>query len=70
MSKIQNKDTRYFIEIDLATLKVIKCSYDQKENLDKGHQTNPSVHRLFVTEGQYNKMVSRCATDMASIIGT
>ena len=68
MSKIQDKDTRYFIEIDLATLKVIKCSYGQKENLDGGHQTNPVVHRLFVTEGQFNKMVNRCGKELESII--
>ncbi|WP_281555987.1 hypothetical protein [Thalassomonas sp. RHCl1] len=70
MSKIQDKDTRYFIEINLATLKVTKCAYDQKENLDKGRQTNPAVHRLFVTEGQFNKMVERCAKDLESIIET
>jgi len=67
---LQNKGTRYFIEIDLTTLKVTKCCHEQKENLDNGHQTNPLVHRLFVTEGQYNKMVSRCASELASIIET
>ena len=70
MGETQNKDTRYFVEIDLATLKLTKCSYEQKEKLNKGHQTNPSVHRLFVTEGQFNKMVDRCAKDMESIIET
>ena len=70
MSKIQDKDTRYFVEINLATLKVIKCSYDQKENLDKGRQTNPAVHRLFVTEGQFNKMIERCGKELESIIET
>ncbi|WDD97436.1 hypothetical protein [Thalassomonas actiniarum] len=70
MSKIQDKDTRYFIEINLATLKVTRCGYDQKENLDKGRQTNPAVHRLFVTEGQFNKMVERCGKELESIIET
>jgi len=70
MSKLQDKDTRYFIEIDLATLKVIKCSFDQKQNLDKGSQTNPAMHRLFVTEGQFNKMVDRCGIELKSIIQT
>ena len=70
MSKVQDKDTRYFIEIDLATLKITKCSYDQKENLNSGHQTNPAVHRLFITEGQFNKMIDRCAKELESIIET
>ena len=47
MSKIQDKNTRYFIEIDLDSLKVIRCSFDQKENLDKGRQNSPFVHRLW-----------------------
>ncbi len=68
MSKVKDRDTRYFIEIDLATLKVIKCSYDQKQNLDKGHQTNPAIHRLFITDGQFKKMVDRCGKELASII--
>ncbi len=68
MSEIQDKDTRYFIEIDLATLKVISCSFDQKENLDKGRQPNPAIHRLFITEGQFKKMVDRCGKEFKSII--
>ena len=60
MSKIENKDTRYFIEIDLKTLKVVGNGFDQKENLDKGRQTHPKLHRLFLTKGQYNKLVNRC----------
>ena len=67
MAKIENKDTRYFIEIDLATLKVTKCSYDQKENLEKGRQSNPLIHRLFITKGQFNKMVERCAKELEAI---
>ena len=68
MNKIQDKDTRYFIEIDLATLKVIKCAYAQKEDLDKGRQTNSAVHRLFVTEGQFKKMLDRCGKELESVV--
>ena len=60
MTKIQNRDTRYFIEIDLVTLKIVGNGYDQKQNLDEGRQTNPKLHRLFLTKGQYNKLVERC----------
>ena len=59
MVKIQNKNTRYFIEIDLNTDKVVRKDYEQKENLDKGRQNNPKVHRIFLTKGQYNKFVER-----------
>lgn len=60
MPKIQDKDTRYFIEIDLKTLKVVGNGHDHKQNLDQGRQTNPKLHRLFLTKGQYNKLVERC----------
>ena len=70
MRRIQDKDTRYFVEIDLDSLKIIKCSFDQKENLDKGRQNDPSVHRLFITKGQYSKLVSRCASELATILET
>lgn len=61
MEKAQNKDTRYFIEIELDSLKIIGNGYDQKQNLDKGRQNSPNVHRLFLTKGQYNKFVNRCS---------
>lgn len=68
MSRPQNDDTRYFVEIDLQSLEITKCSYEQKENLDKGHQTNPNSHRLFLTKGQYNKFVSRCAQELKPVL--
>ena len=60
MAKIQNEDTRYFIDIEIKTLKIVGKGYDQKQNLDKGRQTNPKIHRLFLTKGQYNKFNERC----------
>ncbi len=70
MSRIQNKDTRYFIEINLDNLKIIKCSFDHKKNLDKGRQNIPTVHRLFLTKGQYNKLISRCGNEFAEVLAT
>lgn len=61
MKKVQDKDTRYYVEIDLKTLKIINTSYNQKQNLDKGRQNNPNIHRLFLTKGQYNQFVNRCS---------
>lgn len=70
MKNIQNKDTRYFIEIDLTNMKILKCSFEQKDNLDKGRQHDPAVHRLFITEGQYAKLVNRCSSEFDAIIKT
>ncbi len=70
MSKIQDKNTRYFIDINLGNLKIIRCSFDQKENLDKGRQNDPTIHRLFLTKGQYNKLISRCANELAGVLET
>jgi hypothetical protein len=33
MNRTQNDDTRYFVEIDLETLKIIRCGFDQKQYL-------------------------------------
>lgn len=60
MTKVKDRDTRYLIDIDLKTLRVVSQGYDQKQNLDKGRQTDPKIHRMFVTKGQYNKFVERC----------
>ena len=70
MSRIENDDTRYFLEIDLRSLKIIRCSFDQKQNLDKGRQDKPIVHRLFLTKGQYNKFVQRCENALKSVMDT
>ncbi len=68
MSGIKDKDTRYFIDIDLDTLKIVRCSFDQKENLDKGRQNQPFVHRLFLTKGQYNKFLSHCSNQLSNAL--
>ena len=70
MSMIENKDTRYFVEIDLVELTIIRVGFDQKQNLDKGHQKETGVHRLFLTKGQYNKFVSRCKTELEGVLDT
>jgi len=56
---MENKDTRYFIDIELKSLKIIAKGYEQKQNLNKGQQTKPELFRLFLTKGQYNKFVNR-----------
>lgn len=70
MNRIENKDTRYFLEIDLETLEVIRVGFDQKQNLDKGQQKKPDIHRLFLSKGQYQKFVSRCETQIQGVLDT
>jgi len=66
MKRIQDKDTRYFIEIDLCDLKIIRCSYAQKQALHTGRQTDPRIHRLFLTKGQYMKFATRCGPELGA----
>jgi len=68
MSQVENKDTRYFVDIERASLKVIRCGYEQKENLDSGRQNDPEVPRLFITKGQYKKLVNRCGSALGTHI--
>lgn len=64
MSKINDKNTRYFVDLDLQNLSVIGRGYDHR---DKLVQTlpNPLHHRVFLTKGQYNKL-ERASVDIKS----
>lgn len=70
MTTTENNDTRYFVEIELASLKIVKVAFDEKQSLEKGQQTNPLIHRLFVTKGQYHKFVERCEMNLQSVLET
>lgn len=63
MERIRDKDTRYFLEIDIKTLKIVDHRFEQEAYLGKGRQPNATSHRMFITEGQYNKFVERCVVD-------
>lgn len=67
---LENDDTRYFAEIDLSSLELIRVGFDQKQNLNKGQQTQADIHRLFVTKGQYKKLVSRCENQLRGVLDT
>jgi len=58
MAKIQNKETRYFNDVELSSIKISHWGFDQRENLDKGQSFSPGIHRIFLTLGQYNKYVN------------
>lgn len=67
---MEDKDTRYFIEIEIDTLEVIRVGFDDKINLEKGLQTDSDIHRVFVSKGQYQKLVSRCENELQSVLDT
>ncbi len=68
MDRFENSDTRYFIEIDLDTLEIIRVGFDQKQILNKGHQCDDGIHRLFLSKGQYDKFTARCANELLSVL--
>lgn len=55
MGQKRDKATRYFIDLDLQTKKIIAWDYGQKDTLVQ-NLAAPSHQRVFITEGQYNKL--------------
>ena len=54
MVKTENKETRYYIDVDINTHKIVRWNYDQRSNIEQ--KLNAPLHRLFLTKGQYNKL--------------
>jgi hypothetical protein len=59
MRKKEDKNTRYFIDLDLKTREVLNWDYDQRDKLAAKKPTIVSHHRVFITKGQYNKLEKR-----------
>ena len=57
MQKVKDQNTRYYIDIDLESKKVIRFDYDQREKLVLEKLQYPEV-RIYITKGQFNKLVS------------
>ncbi len=58
MKRKEDKETRYYIDLDLAAGKIIKWEYDQRANIVQD-LAKPTHQRVFITKGQYNKLVKR-----------
>ncbi len=54
--KPKDKDTRYYIDLDLESKKIIGWDYGQRQILIQEKMDDPSCVRIFITEGQYNKL--------------
>jgi len=55
MNKKQDRNTRYYIDIDLKSLKIVNKDFDDKRNI-KVHLEDSNLHRVFLTKGQYHKL--------------
>ena len=55
MRNEEDKNTRYFIDLDLKERKILNWDYDQRDKLAQELPT-PFHHRIFLTKGQYNKL--------------
>jgi len=55
MKKKEDKETRYYIDLDLRTRKILNWDYDQRDKLVQKLE-NPAHQRVFITKGQYNKL--------------
>lgn len=56
MANMIDKDTRYFIDLDLKERKVIKWGHDNRRKLAARIFADPGLVRIFITKGQYNKL--------------
>lgn len=53
--KKQDKETRYYVDIDVKTKKVLGWDYDQREKIVQ-NLSDPNKRRIFLTKGQYSKL--------------
>ena len=59
MKKQEDKNTRYFLDLDLRTRTVFHWGYDQKDRLAGQELAEPFYHRVFISKGQYIKLDQR-----------
>ena len=55
--KLQDKNTRYFLDLDLTSKEMINLDFGNRFEI-KQHLEIP-YHRVFITEGQYNKLLEK-----------
>lgn len=58
MNKTVDKDTRYYIDLDLNSMKIVQWDYGQRQDLKEDESYNPDRTRIYITKGQYNKLIN------------
>ena len=54
---MRKTDRKYFfIDLNIPTLKIVNWGISNTATLT-GETEDPDVHRIFLTEGQYNKLL-------------
>jgi|GEM_PF-569260 len=56
----EDSETRYFLDLNLATQTIIRLASAQRQGLAQV-LPDPTHHRLFVTKGQYHKLEQHLA---------
>ncbi len=52
----EDSETRYFIDLDLRTRRILDWGFDQRVKLAKQEPKGPAHLRVYVTRGQFNKL--------------
>lgn len=55
--KLIDKDTRFYLDIDVTSKEIINLDYENKYQITQ-HLVTP-FHRVLITEGQYNKLLEK-----------
>ncbi|HOX42413.1 MAG TPA: hypothetical protein PK668_02395 [Myxococcota bacterium] len=52
----EDGETRYFIDLDLRTRRILDWGFDQRTKLAKQEPLGPAHLRIYVTRGQLHKL--------------
>ena len=56
MGTTENQETRYFIDLDIKSRKILNWDYDQRDKLIGHTFPEPSQLRIYITKVQVNKL--------------
>ena len=59
MRKKEDKNTRYYVDLDLKAGTIFHWDHGQKDKLAVEEPARPYHYRLFITKGQYNKLTRK-----------
>lgn len=59
MKKPENKETRYYVDIDIVSRKVLAWNYDQRQTLIQQQLPSANCVRIYISKGQYAKLIQK-----------
>lgn len=60
MQKKEDKNTRYYVDVDLKSRLLIDWGFDQRHEMEV-KLANAGHHRVFLTKGQFYKLEKKLA---------